>query len=260
MSELAKTNYEQAPNDSPWGEDYLKDVPEFAGERKIVDLEDIANLCSFENAAIYGHGTATAGNGHEIVESIFDGGVRGFTSEGSIASENIESDGVLGSTDITDTARSLWTSDLGELDFSKIREKLNNWPHRNPKNIILMRLPLEYYSLSAYDSHEKTEAYFVVHSNEAGRPTYYIDRRFIIGNYDTETGKVEISPHFEPNISGSFKQELDDKFQKVQDRVEARNREIEESRPFILDRDYSDEPEDTIGEIPTDISESDSVF
>ena len=258
MSELAGTNNEQVPSDSPWGEEYLKDVPEFAGERKFVNLEDIANLCSFDNTMIFGHGTATAGNGHEIVESIFEGGVKGFTSIGKVASETIDNDEVLGSTDITDTACCLWGSANGELDFSKLREKLQNWPHRNPKNIILMRFPTEYFNYSDM-ADEKTEAYFTVHENEVGRPTHYVDRRFVIGNYDTETGKVEINPNFEPNISGEFKQELDERLKKAQEETAARHKKIEESGPFAFSRSNS-EPESTPNEAAADIDESDWIF
>ena len=227
MSEFTKTSNEEAPNDSVWGEDFLKDVPEFAGDKKYIKLEEIADLCDFDNTMICGHGTASAGNGHEVVESIFDEGVKGFESLGSMASSADEGNETVGSTDLTDNTVGLWSSMEGELDFSKMKEKLDNWPHRNAKNVVLMRFPIEYYHVDTEVGSERTQAYFTEHKDKNGRATNYIDRRFIIGNYNAETGQVELNPNFEPNISGDFKNELDERLRKVQEQTKRRHEAID---------------------------------
>jgi len=245
MSETIQSNNEQLEEQSIWGEDYLKDVPEFAGERKFVKLEEIANLYSFENSMISGHGTASAGNGHEIVESIFKEGVRGYESLGSMVGEDRDSR-VVGSTDLTNNTVGLWSSLEGDIDFSKMKEKLDNWPHRNAENVILMRFPLDYYHMYTDLPTERTQAYFVEHEDAQGRPTNYIDRRFILGNYNAKTGVVELNPHFEPEISGEFKEELDARLEKVKKQTEERQRKSEND-PFVLpsaERDVSDSDED----------------
>lgn len=240
MSETISSNAEQQSGNSAWGEDFLRDVPEFAGEKKFVNLEEIANLCSFDNTMIYGHGTASAGNGHEIVESIFDEGVKGFESLGSMLGENRD-EKVVGSTDLTDNTVGLWSSMEGELDFTKMKEKLDNWPHRNAENIILMRFPIEYYHGYTEVGSERTQAYFTEHKDKNGQATNYIDRRFIIGNYNAATGQVELNPHFEPDISGDFKKELDERLRKVQEQTERRHNAIDETNPFGFANDNLDE-------------------
>ena len=247
MNESIPSNAERQNNDSAWGEEYLKSVPEFAGEKKIVKLEELANLYNFDNSMIYGHGTASAGDGHEVVESIFDEGVKGFESLGSMAGKD-RGNSTVGSTDLMDNAIGLWSSMEGELDFQKMKDKLDNWPHRNAKNVILMRFPIDYYHTYTEVGSERTQAYFTEHEDKNGQATNYIDRRFIIGNYNAETGQVELSPHFEPNISGDFKKELDERLEKVQEQTKRRHEIIEENGPFGFAQNNLDnsEPEDDV--------------
>ncbi|MBR3132417.1 hypothetical protein IKG33_03360 [Candidatus Saccharibacteria bacterium] len=227
MNEIIVSDTEQQNSNSAWGEEYLKSVPEFAGEKKLVNLEEIANLCSFENTMICGHGTATAGDGHEIVESIFDEGVMGFASDQATPDENT---GAIGSTDLTDNTVTLWSSLTdSKLDFSKMKGQLDNWRHRDAKNIILMRFPADYYHVNTLVPDERTKAYFTIHKDQNGLLRNYVDRRFIIGNYSTDTGQVELNPHFEPDISGDFKKELDERLTKAQEQTENRYKAYEKN-------------------------------
>ena len=240
LNETFSPNTEQQDGSSAWGEDYLKSVPEFAGERKFINLEEIMNLCDFNNTMICGHGTASSGDGHETVESIFDEGVKGYESLGSLIDEG-RSDKVVGSTDLTDNVVGLWSSMEGEPNFQTIKETLDDWPHRKSRNVILMRFPLAYYHTYTEVSEERTQAYFTEHKDKNGQPTNYIDRRFIIGNYDAQTGKVELNPHFEPNISGDFEKELEERFKKVREQTKRRHE--------ALDKNDASEPiDDNIGD------------
>lgn len=231
MSEIGLLNNEQVSNNSAWGEEYLKDISEFASERKFVELADLAELCDFDNSMISGHGTASAGNGHEVVEDIFEEGVKGFESLGSMVGEDRASK-VVGSTDLMNNTVGLWSSmEGGKPDFAKLKRLLDNWPHRKAENIILMRFPLEYYHAYTDVSEERTQAYFTEHQDKQGQPTNYIDRRFIIGNYNTGTGQVELNPNFEPEIAGDFEMELDDRLRKVREQTRKRQAAIDR-RPF----------------------------
>lgn len=237
---IPSLNTGQQNDNSPWGEEFLKGVPEFSGERKFVKLEEIANLCSFDNTMISGHGTASAGNDHEVVESIFDEGVKGFESLGNMTGVD-RGNKVVGSTDLANNTIGLWSSMDGELDFSRIKEKLDNWPHRNARNVILMRFPIEYFHVYTNISGERTRAFFTEHEDEHGQATNYIDRRFIIGNYDTETGLVELNPNFEPEISGDFKKELDERLEKVKKQTKERLEAINNDSPFWSAHDSDNE-------------------
>ena len=255
---IRPTDGRQLEEKMDWGEEYLKSVPEFAGERKFVKLEEIANPCSFNNMMISGHGTASAGNGHEIIESIFDEGVKGFESLGSMIDKN-RSNEVVGSTELGDNTVGLWSSMEGELDFQKMKEKLDNWPHRGAKNIILMRFPIDYYHAYTEVSGERTQAYFTEHKDKNGQATNYIDRRFIIGNYDAETGQVELNPNFEPNITGDFKKELDERLAKAQEQTKKRHEAFDEKNPFGFTRTSMEEskPEDDADDVVGDWNDAD---
>ena len=259
MNEAILSNMEQQNDSSPWGEEYLKSVPEFAGERKFVKLEEIANLCSFDNTMISGHGTASAGNSHEIVESIFDEGVKGFESLDNMASMDRGNE-VVGSTDLTDNTVTLWSSSMGgELDFQKMKEKLDNWPHRGAKNVILMRFPIDYYHTYTEVPSERTQAYFTEHNDKNGQATNYIDKRFIIGNYDAETGQVELNPNFEPDVTGDFKKELDERLAKVREQTKKRHEAFDENNPFGFTRTDTEgsESEDKIDDAVDDWDDAD---
>ena len=124
----------------------------------------------------------------------------------------------------------------GELNFQELKEQLDNWPHRGAKNVILMRFPIDYYHTYTEVSSERTQAYFTEHKDKNGQATNYIDRRFIIGSYDADTGQVELNPHFEPNITGDFKKELDERLAKAQEQTKKRHEAFDKNNPFRFTR------------------------
>ena len=86
-----------------------------------------------------------------------------------------------------------------------------------------------------------------MHNDKNGQATNYIDRRFIIGNYDAETGLVELNPYFEPDITGDFKKELDERLAKVQEQTKKRHEAFDEKNPFGFTHTNMEEnePDDT---------------
>lgn len=211
-----------------------KEVP-FAGaqpevessEAKFIKLEELGDICSLENCAIYGHGTGSSGDSHEVVESIFHEGLKGFESLGNMIGENRD-EKVSGSTDILDQAVGLWASQEGELDSTSLKEKLNHWKHRESKNIILVRLPQEYFHSMTGVRGEMSKPFYTVHEDTSGHKNHYLDPRFILGNYDTETGLVELNDNFEPEITGDFKAEMDDRLASVKSETATRQAKLEQ--------------------------------
>ena len=242
MSEFAK-DAEAQSDGSAWGAEYLKSVPEFAGEKKFIKLEELADFCNLENSMIFGHGTASSGNGHEVVESIFEEGIKGWESGGSIASED-RGDEAVGSTDLTNNSIILWNSIEGEPNFDKMKGELDNWSHRSAENVILMRLPVDYYHMETDVAPERTQAYFTQHEDKDGQLTNYLDRRLIIGNYNAKTGVVEINPHFEAELSEEFKEELAGRLAEVQEQTKKRHEE-QENNPFGLRTNEAPETDET---------------
>lgn len=233
-----------------------KEVP-FAGaqpeteqnEAKFVKLEDLEDVCSLDNCVIYGHGTGSSGDSHEIVESIFHQGIKGYESLGNMVGED-RNDKISGSTDISDQAVGLWASQDGKFSSNDLEEKLNHWPHRESKNIILIRLPEDYFHSMTNIRSEMSRPFYTVHEDESGHRSHYLDRRFILGNYNTETGLVELNNDFEPEITGDFKIEMDNRLASVKAETAARQAEFDQqdmpgighpdSRPDEVGRDLGE--------------------
>ena len=221
-------NNESAPTGNPNYDKWAsigKEVPFSGGEKQeqepaYIKLEDIGNICSLENCTISGHGTGSAGDGHEVVESIFKEGVKGFESLGSIAA--INRDEITGSTDMSDNTVGLWSSGGEAINVEKLKDKLDHWPHRGAKNIILMRFPHEYFNVMTDQQREKDAPFFTVHEDPSGQKHNYIDNRFILGNYNVDTGMVELNEAFQPEIEGDFKKEMEERLEQAKAKTEAR--------------------------------------
>lgn len=236
MENLSQNTGENALSESqeqnPW-EKIAQEVTFAGGEKienepKFIKLEELEKFCPLDNCILYGHGTGSSGNGHEVVDSIFSEGLKGFEPLGSMIGENRGQE-ISGSTDLSNNAIGLYASGEEAFDSSKLKDKLDNWPHRGAENIILMRLPQEYFHIYTNNPAERTEAFYTVHEDENGHKNHYLDRRLIFGNYNKNTGMVELNEHFEPEISDKFKKELDTRLKLVQEKTEKRNRAIEEN-------------------------------
>ena len=75
-------------------------------------------------------------------------------------------------------------------------------------------------------TNSSAKAFFTVHEDKNGHLCHYIDRRFIIGNYSTDTGLIELNEHFEPEINGDFKVELDERLKRAKDETKERHEEF----------------------------------
>ena len=225
MSEIIEDGFKGGQN-AAWGK--LKHVPfnnkESAAERKFVKLEDLEPILNIEETCIFGHGTASAGNGHDVVDSIFADGMKGFQSLDSTASESMNLDEVVGSTKISDTAKPIYAFEKGQESGSlaKLKEKLDHWKHRDSSNIILIRLPFKYFNMYSGDEGEKDAPFFIQKRDDSGQMRNYLDPRFIIGNYNRETSLVELNEQFENEMSDEFQKEMDQRLMKAQEETNAR--------------------------------------
>lgn len=203
-------------------------------------------MIPLEDCAIYGHGTGSSGDDHAVVESIFQDGLKGWEAGGSKFADKASSkhpEEIFGSTDLNNTAAALWDSSSSQ-ELREIRPALNS-SHRGSRNVILMRLPHEYFNQLG-DPHERTKPFFTVHEDDTGHPYNYVDRRLIIGNYDNQTGKIELNDYFEPEIEGDFKAELDQRLSEAKQKTEARLL-FWEQNPLGIAYDQSQEEDLTEG-------------
>lgn len=231
-SYIGENNTSHMQKLDPW-EEMVQKVKFVGGEKvekepRFIKLEDLESVCSLDNCAIFGHGTGSSGNGHDTVEHIFNDGLKGFESLGSMVAAD-RNEEISGSTDLMDNTVGIYTSLDGDFNNARLEEKLNNWPHRNSENIILMRLPLEYFHTMTTIPSERSEAFYTVHEDKNGHKNHYLDRRLILGNYNVSTGMVELNKYFEPEISGDFKNELEARLKVAQEKTEERNKVFEEN-------------------------------
>lgn len=236
MEKLPQNTGESALSENqeqnPW-ENIAQEVSFAGGEKienepKFIKLEELEKVCPLDNCILYGHGTGSSGNEYKIVESIFNEGLKGFESLSNMISENRDQE-ISGSTNLSNNAIGLYASGEGAFDSSKLKDKLDNWPHRGSENIILMRLPQEYFHIYTNNPAERTEAFYTIHEDENGHKNHYLDRRLIFGNYNKNTGMVELNEYFESEISDKFKNELDARLKSVQEKTEERNNAIEKN-------------------------------
>lgn len=219
-------------DDGQTGWDTTQDV-KFAGEqrgteRDFVKFEDLEPLFDDKTSFIMGHGTGTAGDGHEVVDSILETGLRGYQA---LDAAEPDKDKVAGSTDLTDTAMSLFSAIYGDKpDMANIRDKLDHWKHRDAQNIILMKFPVEFANTETSVNAEHYRPFFVQKRDSFGQMRNFVDPRFIIGSYDRETGLVEMNENFEATLSDEFRSEMEQR--------------LEEARNITRQRVQADEEKD----------------
>jgi DnaJ-class molecular chaperone with C-terminal Zn finger domain len=106
------------------------------------------------------------------------------------------------------------TIGLNTEDIVKLQSQLNNWPHRDSENIILIKLPIQFINtigdLGDSDG-ERYGAFFNEHTHEkTGKITYYLSPKYILGCYSSKNEQVKMNPNFESQLtSESFKEMLE---------------------------------------------------
>lgn len=179
---------------------------------KSCSIKEIETILKDDKYLVLGHGTGRKGNDEFIINSIFENGLR--TKDNS-----------------------LYYTTIG-LDIPSIeilKDKLNNWEHCDSKNIILMRVPIDYINMLGESSDldcERFGAFMTEHIDETGKLIYYLDSKFIIGNYNVETELIQLNPSFEKELSKDSKELLIENYKKTLKKTKERIKRFEELPMF----------------------------
>lgn len=175
---------------------------------KSVKLEDLKELLTEKGFTIFGHGTG--GSNKDVISPIFVEGLR--------ASH----------TSIFYTTVGL---DVDE-DLTNFKEKLNHWEHLDSENIILIKLPNQYFNLYGDSMDldcERTGAFVNQKLDNTGKITYYLDPKFIIGAYNRDTERVTLNPNYETKLSAETLLDLEQKFEKTIAKTKSKKLAFEEN-------------------------------
>lgn len=169
---------------------------------KCVALEELQDVLKETGYFWLGHGTGTLENSDEIVNLIFKNGLR--TKDNSLYYTTIG---------------------LDVQSLSNLKTRLHNWQHLFSQNIILLRLPIMFINclgnIADLDG-ERYGAFYNEKKSPEGKIVYYLDPKFIVGAYNTQTGKILLNKYFEKNLSKSTLNTLKEKYKIVLERTNAR--------------------------------------
>lgn len=167
-----------------------------------VDLKNLQSILTEEGYTIFGHGTG--GKNIEVVNAIFENGLR--TSHGSLFYTTIGLD--------------------VDKELNNFKNKLDHWQHLDSENIILIKLPNEYFNMfgDSMDLNcEKTRAFVDEVYDNKGNKTYYLNPKFIIGSYNRNTSKVMLNPKFERCYSKDSISEMKQKLKEALEETKQKN-------------------------------------
>lgn len=189
-----------------------------------VKLSELEELLSQPGYMCYGHGTGRKGNSEEVVDSIFDKGLR--TKDNSLCFTTI---GLSTPTpELKNIAKEL---NIPEPSINDLEKTLNNWEHEDSKKIIIARLPIEYINKTgdSFDRNgEMFGAFYNTITQENGKENYYLDPRFIIGCYDVEKQAVKLNPKYEPILSKETIEKLETGLEEAKEKTKTRLESFEE--------------------------------
>lgn len=184
---------------------------EIANQPTYVTLEQLAPILSESGYLCVGHGTGRSGNSDEVVDSIFQNGLR--TKDNSLYFTSI----VL-STPTPELIKQYEENGMPRPTIEALKQQLNNWQHQDSKKVILARIPMDYINMMGDRSDldgEMYGAFMTTRLQEDGTPRYYLDSRFILGCYDVDTQTVRLNKSFERTLSERTKRQLQDGYAKA---------------------------------------------
>lgn len=188
-------------------------------EDTYVTLEQLEPLLSESGYMCYGHGTGRKGNSGEVVDSIFNDGLR--TKNNSLYYTTI---GL--STPTPEIKEQLKELGMPEPTIEDLKNQFNNWQHQDSKKIIIARVPTEYINKIGERSDldgEMFGAFYTQKLQPNGQATNYLDPRFIVGCFDVDKQAVRLNKKFEKTLSQSTIEQLKEKYkatlQKTKDRI-----------------------------------------
>lgn len=182
---------------SPSYQKFKTITPTEQKEDTYVSLEQLAPLLSESGYMCYGHGTGRTGNSDEVVDSIFNKGLR--TKDNSMYFTTI---GL--STPTPELIEQYKELGLPEPSIEDLKKQFNNWQHQDSKKIIIARIPTEYINQMGDRSDRDGEmfgAFYIQEMQENGKSTNYLDPKFIVGCFDVEKQAVRLNKNFEKTLT-----------------------------------------------------------
>ena len=176
-------------------------------------LEEFKDLLTDPEYAYYLHGTG--GDGMDKVASIFENGLR--ASHNSMFFTTVcYGDG--------DTVKNNW---------EQMHNDMNHWPHKDSKNIVVVRFPKKYLILGADENTgEKDYAiYNEVTDPETNHVTRYINPKMIVGCYHAKNGNFTLNPYCEQELSSETEKNMQVKYEQGVKLFEERKKS--DDKPYL---------------------------
>ena len=183
-----------------------------------VTLEQLEPLLSEAGYMCFGHGTGRKGNSDEVIDSIFNEGLR--TKNNSLYYTTI---GL--STPTPEIKEQLQELGMPEPTIEDLKNQFNNWQHQNSKKIIIARVPTEYINKAGERSDldgEMFGAFYTQKLQPNGHETNYLDSKFIVGCFDVEKQAVRLNKNFERTLTPETIEQLKEKYKKAVEKSNAR--------------------------------------
>lgn len=187
-------------------------------EEIMVSLDSLQDVLSESGYLCFGHGTGRTGNSDEVVNSIFQEGLR--TKDNSLYFTTI---GL--STPTPELIAQYQELGIETPTMDGLKQQFNNWSHADSKKIIIARIPTEYINEAADRSDiggERYGAFMTEEIDANGKTTNYLDPKFIVGCFDVETQMVKLNKTFEKELSESTIKQLKEKYKKALQKTQAR--------------------------------------
>lgn len=187
-------------------------------EEIYVTLEQLEPLLSESGYMCYGHGTGRKGNSDEVVDSIFNEGLR--TKNNSLYYTTI---GL--STPTPELKAQLKEIGMPEPTIENLKNQFNNWQHQDSKKIIIARIPTGYINKAGDRSDldgEMFGAFYTQKQQSNGQETNYLDSKFIVGCFDVEKQAVRLNKKFEKTLTPETIEQLKENYKKTVEKTNAR--------------------------------------
>lgn len=188
-----------------------------------ITLELLAPVLSESGFICLGHGTGRSGNSNEVVESIFNNGLR--TKDNSLYYTTI----VL-STPTPELKQQYVEMGLPEPTIERLKNQFNNWQHLESKKIIIARIPTEYINQMGDRSDRDGEMYGAFYTQKIlpdGKSINYLDSKFIVGCFDVEKQAVRLNKKFERTLTPETIEKLKVEYKRTLEKTNIRLQSFE---------------------------------
>lgn len=186
-------------------------------------LEQLEPILSESGFICLGHGTGRSGNSNEVVESIFNNGLR--TKDNSLYYTSI----VL-STPTPELKQQYAEMGIPEPTIEDLKNQFNNWQHQESKKIIIARIPTEYINQMGDRSDRNGEmfgAFYTQKIQPDGKLVNYLDSKFIVGCFDVEKQAVRLNKKFEKTLSPDTIEKLKTEYKRALEKTNTRLQSLE---------------------------------